>query len=80
MVCSDQCRKPTPAQAHCSVCHETFGGVSMFDRHRRDGACLRPESCGMTNRDGIWRETLTDGQRIALERLKRQNARARRAA
>lgn len=79
MACTPQCVKPTPAQCHCvAECHQTFGGVTMFDRHRRDGRCLDPAECGMTYRDGIWRETLTDSQRGALERLKRANAAVRR--
>lgn len=34
--------------AHCSNCHLTFSGVSLFDTHRsadgEHGACLDPES------------------------------------
>lgn len=36
------------SRAHCAQCHRTFGGVELFDRHRRDvkgaGTCLDPES------------------------------------
>ena len=28
--------------SHCSGCHETFASLSLFDAHRRDGACLDP--------------------------------------
>lgn len=42
-------------RAHCSGCHRTFTGVSAFDRHREDGACLDPASLGMVERDGgLW--------------------------
>lgn len=48
--------RPTPSQAHCTVCHETYGGVSGFDMHRRDGWCLNPKSLGMmTDYHGVWR-------------------------
>ena len=52
--CTDACRRPTASQAHCSVCHRTFGGVRGFDKHRHNGACLEPTALGMTDRDGIW--------------------------
>lgn len=48
--------RPTPSQAHCTVCHETFGGASGFDLHRKDGWCLNPNSVGLSADDrGIWR-------------------------
>lgn len=25
--------------AHCAACHETFGSVTSFDRHRKQGSC-----------------------------------------
>lgn len=28
--------------AHCGACCRTFGGVSGFDSHRKDGKCLDP--------------------------------------
>lgn len=64
--CGPQCRRPSPAQAHCTVCHATFGGVVGFDRHRRGGVCLDPARLGMVNRDGIWREELTEAARDRL--------------
>ena len=30
--------------AHCAGCHRTFGGVRAFDMHRRDCACIDPET------------------------------------
>lgn len=42
--------------AHCSSCHRTFGGVTGFDTHRRNGRCLTPAKLGMELRDGIWRQ------------------------
>lgn len=35
------------SRAHCGVCHETFGGVTGFDEHRRNGACLKPAAMGL---------------------------------
>jgi hypothetical protein len=35
--------------SHCGGgCHLTFGGVTAFDRHRRSGACLPPETVGLS--------------------------------
>lgn len=34
--------------AHCARCHRTFGGVSSFDRHRKDGACVDPADVGLS--------------------------------
>lgn len=45
------------AQCHCSVCHETFGGISNFDRHRFNGECRRPEDIGLAiGARGVWSE------------------------
>lgn len=30
--------------AHCPSCHGTFADVTLFDRHRRHGACLDPST------------------------------------
>jgi len=34
--------------SHCARCHQTFGGVGGFDRHRKDGKCLVPVDIGMS--------------------------------
>lgn len=33
--------------AHCANCHETFGSVNSFDRHRTFGQCTPPEDLGL---------------------------------
>lgn len=38
------------SQAHCPTCHEHFGSVQGFDRHRRTGECQHP--AGITTRTG----------------------------
>jgi hypothetical protein len=53
--CTPTCRQPSPSMAHCPTCHRTFGGVWGFDRHRRNGACVDPQTLGMVDRDGVWR-------------------------
>ena len=65
MPCIKSCVRPTPSQAHCSVCHETFAGPTLFDAHRRGTVearyCLDPAE--MTDRGiplrrdayGVWR-------------------------
>lgn len=30
------------AEAHCASCHQTFGSVTGFDKHRYGGICLWP--------------------------------------
>lgn len=65
MSCLAICIPPSPSNAHCAAegCHQTFGTVTAFDRHRRDGACLDPAGLRM-HRDGrgIWRwDTTGDG-------------------
>lgn len=58
--CRPDCKRPTPAQAHCSVCHQTFGGVHNFDRHRDDGWCLEPATLGMVQREQVWRTPMAE--------------------
>jgi hypothetical protein len=70
VTCSPTCKIPTPAQAHCSVCHRTFGGVYGFDRHRHDGRCLDPAGLHMILRDGVWRAEMTDRKRAQLDALR----------
>lgn len=33
--------------SHCSTCHATFSGVSLFDQHRQGGHCVSPQSLGL---------------------------------
>lgn len=35
------------AMAHCPTCHETFSGITGFDRHRSNGRCRKPGSVGL---------------------------------
>ena len=59
MTCIMTCIQPSPTQAHCGAanCHETFGAVSGFDRHRRGGLCVDPSTIKGLHRapNGIWR-------------------------
>lgn len=52
--------------AHCASCHRTFGGVSGFDGHRRNGQCLDPQTLGMAVRDDIWRTPMDPDVRERL--------------
>lgn len=65
--CTDACKRPTPAQAHCTVCHRTFGGAWGFDEHRKggDGLCVDPVSKGMVEMEGIWR-TPMDQDKVTM--------------
>jgi len=66
--CGPDCRTLTPSQAHYSVCHMTFGGVTNFDRHRDNGRCVDPTLFGMVKRDDeVWRSPMPDD---ATERLR----------
>lgn len=57
MPCTSECVAPTPAQCHCGACHETFSGITLFDRHRRDGKCLPISAIALQLRQvrGVWR-------------------------
>lgn len=56
------------ALAHCGACHESFGSVDLFDRHRlargEHGVCEYPSylparkgaQLRMIKVDGVWRE------------------------
>jgi len=40
-----------------TLCHQTFGGVTSFDRHRIDGVCRHPTEIGLTiGIRGVWSE------------------------
>jgi hypothetical protein len=60
MTCTRTCRIPGGNGAHCSACHQSFGAVSTFDKHRQGGVdnrhCVDPATIGM-HRDayGYWR-------------------------
>lgn len=72
MTCTTTCVKPSPSQAHCAAegCHTTFGGISGFDRHRRDGQCLTPEAIGYTpNAAGVYRAPMSEAGRARLAAL-----------
>ena len=72
MVCTDSCVRPTPSQAHCSVCHLTFTGIRAFDIHRHQGVCLKPFiNNQMSERNGVWgfRNTMPPEVRARLRRL-----------
>jgi hypothetical protein len=47
---------PGVSRCHCAGCHETFSGLALFDRHRRDikgvGTCLDPASIMVESKDG----------------------------
>lgn len=66
--CTPDCKSPTPAQAHCAAagCHRTFGGVTGFDKHRDNGACIDPATLGMTEIAGVWRVPMTEEARARL--------------
>lgn len=63
MSCTLACHNPTPSQAHCGVCHVTFGGPSLFVRHRRGGACVDPTELGMTKIGEVWRIPMSEEER-----------------
>lgn len=67
------------SRAHCTGCHRTFGGVNLFDRHRRDvrgeGTCVDPATIvgkesgerEMFETNGIWQSVETPAERgVAL--------------
>ena len=40
--------------SHCGGCHETFGTLSDFDKHRREGKCLPPAEHLTQDDEGVW--------------------------
>lgn len=62
--CTDECKKPTPFQAHCGSvgCHRTFGGIRGFDLHRIGDLdkriCRDPTEFGFVEREGVWRDQM----------------------
>lgn len=57
---------------HCGgTCHETFYGVTVFDKHRKDGVCLDPRELPgpwWQDDDEQWHfgVRLTDEQKTAI--------------
>jgi hypothetical protein len=73
MTCTTTCVQPSPSQAHCAAdgCHITFGAVSGFDRHRRDGQCLTPEAIGYSaDARGVYRAPMSEAGRARLAQLR----------
>jgi hypothetical protein len=66
-------RAPTRTQAKCGTCRRIFGGVTGFDRHRRNGLCVDPVTFGYVERGGVWRKP-TDGPAIERRRAARPAA------
>ena len=52
--------------SHCGGCHETFGALSIFDKHRRDGRCLPPAEGLVQDGEGVWCTTEGLANREAL--------------
>lgn len=74
--CRVDCHMPYPgAWSHCTVCHSTFAGRSMFDDHRYDGWCIDPEALGLTSQGGLWATPEGhEARRIGAERLAKARA------
>jgi hypothetical protein len=44
-------------RAHCSHCHVTYDSITLYDAHRADGRCARPQALGLVpTKNGIWRQ------------------------
>lgn len=59
--CTTDCVMPSLGanQCHCKTCHRSFGGLALFDEHRKHGECLDPATlhdgqCAQDER-GFWR-------------------------
>jgi hypothetical protein len=79
MSCNDDCHRPsTTTQAHCAAhgCHRTFSRVSGFDRHRRDGNCLDPAALGFAETGRIWRQPISESDRLRLSERRQATAQA----
>lgn len=40
--------------SHCAECHQTFSTLSLFDKHRKDGACHRLTGNQKQDEEGVW--------------------------
>lgn len=65
--CDETCTHKMPslnsAMALCSVCHELFGTVRNFDRHRKAGWCQDPAAMGLRLTEmGVWRTVMDPDQ------------------
>jgi hypothetical protein len=64
--CSANCHRPSTAQAHCSMCHETFASVNLFDQHHANCyitkdkeqtyvcECATPVTMSLVQFNGAW--------------------------
>jgi hypothetical protein len=44
-------------RAHCSLCHVTYDSIALYDAHRAEGRCVRPQALGLVpTKNGIWRQ------------------------
>lgn len=75
-MCGPECRPPTPTQAHCAVCHETFGTPSAFLAHRVDGACVHPVMLCMSNASGVWRTAMEEAAAARLAQMRAARTKA----
>ncbi len=69
-------KEPTPFQALCSVCCRLFGGVSGFDTHRVNGACVDPSNYGYVEVEGVWRQPM-DHDKVKMFRTRVSGTRKR---
>lgn len=67
-----RCSTVTGSQFHCGVCHQTFGGLRSFTRHRIGNlghrTCVAPSEIGLVNRNDVWREPIDEN---SLNRMTR---------
>lgn len=73
--CTPGCAHPRPTlntdTALCTVCHEFFGTVRNFDRHRDNGWCLNPAELGLRiDVNGYWRASMDPAVLEALKALR----------
>lgn len=84
--CGKSWRQRGNRTGHCSGCHETFEGLSLFDAHRKGGVCADPRKMVVngapltfdgTHGDGSWsaRNTFAEAltRAAAIEAAKAQN-------
>lgn len=47
-------------RCHCSKCHTTFGGLTSFDKHRKNEICLHPEELELIEKNNVWVGTYSE--------------------
>jgi len=67
----DRTYQPKGRECMCPTCFRVFSGERLFDRHRKGGECIPPESIGLRLIGGKWKgEELSEESKARLAALR----------